>query len=407
MSQEVKAMINAEIRTMLKTYKDFSVRHHLLPWLRSNEEVQVLLRAEADSTGLPLELPSLIIDDQLSFSLSHSNASPVSSLSSPLSTDVSSVLPVAVSSTRCATPLAVLGSSLDIAIPHLAPVVDMDVDIDGIESPISNSRFLSHLLEPTPIASSPSVTALQFASSASVSPSASTINHLRRSICVTYDMALSFMRLGGFVHDPTKDGDVVDGHDLPAQIARRKVFLERLHELTPRVLFSMPSSEQIAAYALLPYDQGPIILVNQDESSFHSNDKSYTGWSDSKQKGTNRFKKKSDGAAIMVSMFICSMTGAPLFWGGESSFHTFQSGGDVWWTGEKMQAETERVVALYHCAYPWARFVFMFDFSSNHSAKPSGMPNWRSCFWFSVSFFVFPHCYFMFLLSLIFCGFVR
>ena len=375
-------MINASIRTMLKTCKDFSVRHHLLPWLRSNEEVQALLRAEADSTGLPLELP-----DQLSVSLSHSNASPVSSFSSPLSTAISSILPLVVSSSsRCKAPLAVPGSSSGIEIHGSlpSPALDMDVDMDGLESPISNYRYRSHLLEPTPIASSPSVvSALQRASSASISPAASTINHLRRSICITYDMALSFMRLGGFVHDPSKNGDVVDGHDLPAQIARRRVFLERLRELTPRVLFSVPSPEQIAAFALLPYDQRPIILVNQDESSFHSNDKSFTGWSDPNHKGSNRFKKKSEGAAIMVSMFICSMTGAPLFWGGESSFHTFQSGGDVWWTGEKMQAETERVVALYHSAYPWARFVFIFDFSSNHSAKPSGMPNWRLCFSFS------------------------
>ena len=70
----------------------------------------------------------------------------------------------------------------------------------------------------------------------------------------------------------------------------------------------------------------------------------------------------------MTSAFICELQGGPVCYAEEIAAETLEYGGGNWWNSTKMLAHLRRVIELRKKLFPWARVVWRFDHSSNHTA---------------------------------------
>ena len=76
----------------------------------------------------------------------------------------------------------------------------------------------------------------------------------------------------------------------------------------------------------------------------------------------------------MTSAFICELSGV-LTDGTETSLEYLKYGQGLWWNSERMLNQLRKVLALAKRLYPWARFLFKFDHSSNHTAMAADALN--------------------------------
>ena len=194
-------------------------------------------------------------------------------------------------------------------------------------------------------------------------------------------MALLWMHKHGFAID-TKSSKYVDGHENPEVLLYREKYLARMAELAPRILYRKPSQAEIDGWVKIKKEDPrskelPIIPLSQDESTAWAAD-FYRGpqWTEKDKPTSGRFHEKSKGSSIMISGYFDPVSGGILYSeDGRSGMSTIEAGGDNWWTSQKMCDQLKTVLELYMETYPWAQFLFLFDWSSCHTAKTSGAPS--------------------------------
>ncbi len=200
---------------------------------------------------------------------------------------------------------------------------------------------------------------------------------------ITYFMALKWLKDNGFFVDRSA-GLYVDGHNSDEVVKYRNEFLARFKVLqdSGRLVWHKPTDAEVQQWSTLKGDNRKIIVLSQDESCVYAKDQHFTSWSRTNPDGTlsfGKFKTKSLGQTFMISCFFDSCTGGPASWIDEQTaewtYHFFEAGKGAWWTSEKMLAETLRVIRLLEKVYPWAQFLFLFDWSTNHTARMAGVPD--------------------------------
>ena len=129
----------------------------------------------------------------------------------------------------------------------------------------------------------------------------------------------------------------------------------------------MPSQTEIDEYMEMNEEDRPIIEIVQDESIVCAYDNQATAWVPKNQR-CPRLMPKSKGRGIMVSAYICELAGGILKDGIIDSVEYLEYGQGLWWNSDRMVAQLMRVLDLAKKLYPWARFMFKFDHSSNHKA---------------------------------------
>lgn len=185
-------------------------------------------------------------------------------------------------------------------------------------------------------------------------------------------MILRWLHKHGFTVDKTTS-QYVDGHDRPDVVEYRQAYLQRKLDYDRRIISHVPTQDEIEHFMTLPLNERPIIYVSQDEMTCWANDRKITEWRDEASK-SKPCRQKSFGSSIMVSGWFDSISGGCANQGYDWGFTTTECDKDGWWTSDRMKADTQRVIKILESAYPWAQFLFLFDWSSNHSAKSAGVP---------------------------------
>jgi hypothetical protein len=81
-------------------------------------------------------------------------------------------------------------------------------------------------------------------------------------------------------------------------------------------------------------------------------------------------RSKSKGAGLMISAFITEIGGGILRDDvGRCGVEFLEYGNGNWWNSPKMLAQLKEAVEIRKRAYPFARVIWRFDNSSNHTAK--------------------------------------
>ena len=171
----------------------------------------------------------------------------------------------------------------------------------------------------------------------------------------------------GFTLHQYKMGEFYDGHEAPENIADRKDYLQKVREIEQRTIRVMPTQEEIEEFLKRKPEDRPYVEMIQDESICYAFDDESRAWVLENQP-CPRLKPKSKGRGIMLSAFICELTGGILKDGEDTSVVFLEYGQGLWWTSERMIAQLEGVLDLAARLFPWAQFVFKFDHSSNHKA---------------------------------------
>jgi hypothetical protein len=101
------------------------------------------------------------------------------------------------------------------------------------------------------------------------------------------------------------------------------------------------------------------MVVAHDESTYHANEAEDSVWTEAKLDVPLR--KKSEGKGIMVSGF-CTYDG----W---LDYKLFDYGKGNYWKSENMVAHVKQAYEKFKVKYPYARPLFLFDNSSNHTKR--------------------------------------
>jgi hypothetical protein len=119
----------------------------------------------------------------------------------------------------------------------------------------------------------------------------------------------------------------------------------------------IPSLEQIQEYLARPWHKRPLVEIVHDESTFYANEEEIGEWVEAG--GTCKLRRKSRGASLMLSVFICELQGGVLTApDGRRAISVLEAGKGVWWTSDRMLAQLKEVVKIGEAAFPWARLVF-------------------------------------------------
>jgi hypothetical protein len=105
----------------------------------------------------------------------------------------------------------------------------------------------------------------------------------------------------------------------------------------------------------------------QDESYRNANQDNTKGIA--KKGEAAELKSKSKGAGLMESVIINELQGGITEHEGELCAELMEYGKGNWWTSAKMIAWLRKCVEIREKAFPWARVIWRFDHSSNHTAK--------------------------------------
>ena len=109
---------------------------------------------------------------------------------------------------------------------------------------------------------------------------------------------------------------------------------------------------------LLEDGERKIVLVTQDESTFHAHDARNRMW---KKEGEQILRKKGPGKGLMVSNFMCPCHGTVCY-------QDFGKNSQGYWTNSHMQDQLKLAVRLFEEMHPSCQGLFIFDQSSNHGA---------------------------------------
>jgi hypothetical protein len=172
----------------------------------------------------------------------------------------------------------------------------------------------------------------------------------------------------GFEMTYSKKGAYFDGHERPDVVADRVRYLAEKKEHDRLTVRSMPSKEEIAEYMNRPFEERHYVEIVHDESACTANDAHNAQWGEKKRPGS--IKRKSPGAGLMISAFISEIQGGVLTLPNHRrACKIMEYGKGEWWNSEKMLAHLEDAIDIAEKLFPWARLIFRFDHSSNHTAR--------------------------------------
>jgi hypothetical protein len=198
--------------------------------------------------------------------------------------------------------------------------------------------------------------------------------HGRRKpgVGISESTAHAWLHRLGFVVANHKKGVYFDGHERPDVVLSRILYLVEKKEYDKRLLHTMPTEAQKAAFRLLPKDERPIVELSHDECCFNSNEDVSRTWAE--EKNQSSCKSKSKGAGMMVSAFISEIDGPQLEYtmaaGGEllQLYTLLEYGTEGYWTSDKMMEQMAIVGPACMEKFDYAICLFKFDHSSNHTA---------------------------------------
>jgi hypothetical protein len=178
----------------------------------------------------------------------------------------------------------------------------------------------------------------------------------------------------GFYKKFAKKGEFFDKHDDKAVEADRIRYLaekELLDLTTWRKLPYFDKPEELEArlkeLAEGPDDAKPYVELVNDESACNANDAVNHQYI---EKGKNAYiRSKSKGAGVMVGAYITEVFGRILQFEGKMAAESLEYGNGRWWNSKKMLKHLREVIEIRKKRLPWARVIWRFDHSSNHTAK--------------------------------------
>ena len=150
-----------------------------------------------------------------------------------------------------------------------------------------------------------------------------------------------------------------DGHEREDVVAYRDSFVERMKTREGRMSY-FEGENMIEVEPLLEDGERKIVLVTQDESTFHAHDARNRMW---KKEGEQILRKKGPGKGLMVSNFMCPCHGTVCYQDFE-----FGKNSQGYWTNSHMQDQLKLAVRLFEEMHPSCQGLFIFDQSSNHGA---------------------------------------
>ena len=178
----------------------------------------------------------------------------------------------------------------------------------------------------------------------------------------------------GFYKKFAKKGEFFDKHDDKAIVDDRERYLaeKKIHDLlTWRKLphFDDPAALEAHLKELAdgPAANRPYVELVNDETACNANDTvnhQYT------EKGKNAYiRSKSKGAGIMVGAYITEVFGRILQHDGKMAAASLEYGNGRWWNSRRMLKHLKEVIEIRKKRLPWARVIWRFDHSTNHTAK--------------------------------------
>lgn len=173
----------------------------------------------------------------------------------------------------------------------------------------------------------------------------------------------------GFDVRETKRALYIDGHERADVVLARIEYLESMRKYRWRMVHNEPSDAEKILFATLPKEKRPLIIIYQDESTFHANDDQRTQWCDDTMR---TLRHKSIGRGIMVSGWLNEITGCLP---GANAFLKYGKNEEGYWTAERMEENVKNVIRIFEQTFPWAQALFVFDNSSNHKKMASNALN--------------------------------
>jgi hypothetical protein len=162
-------------------------------------------------------------------------------------------------------------------------------------------------------------------------------------------------------------GGYFDGHSRDDVVKDRGRYLREKLITDKTTLHQMPSEEEKARYLALPLLERPYVEFVQDESCFNANQDNSKGIA--KIGEAAELKSKSKGAGLMESLIINELQGGVTDYEGELCVELMEYGKGNWWTSDRMIAWLRKCIEIRKKLFPWARVIWRFDHSSNHTAK--------------------------------------
>ena len=160
----------------------------------------------------------------------------------------------------------------------------------------------------------------------------------------------------GFSRVQHQKGVYFDGHDRNDVVIYRNNFLTKLSELDKTSLIYDGTTPQL--------DEGEkaLIRVVHDESTYYANSDQTFFWADDE---TNVLRKKSLGAAIMVSDFVDEVGGF-ICDGEESARLLLETNKDGYFNNEFLIKQVEKTIDIFERIHPGCRGIFLFDNAPSH-----------------------------------------
>ncbi|KDQ33601.1 hypothetical protein PLEOSDRAFT_164326 [Pleurotus ostreatus PC15] len=178
----------------------------------------------------------------------------------------------------------------------------------------------------------------------------------------------------GYRRTTVRKGVYMDGHERDdVKEYRDKVFLPAMAKFEARMTkYKLENGQLIAVPPVLAPGEKELIVLFQDESTFHANEYAPSLWL---REGKNVLRKKGRGRLIHVSDFVTEVSGRLVLFNAngeiiEDARQIIYPGtnGDAWWDHEQLLAQVKRAIQIFETAHPGCHALFIFDQSSAHAS---------------------------------------
>lgn len=178
---------------------------------------------------------------------------------------------------------------------------------------------------------------------------------------ISSSTASRWLRKLGFKWKEYRKAVYNDGHERPdVKQYRQDVFLPLLESYRDRLMTWDASLQELPPPAVQFGIKDALILVTQDECTFHSNDGAHYLWVHEEHKP---LRKKGRGKGLHVSDFLTPIGRL----GDGGACVIMPCGGDTWWTGDRLLEQVvEKAIPAFEAQFPGCQALFAFDNSRNH-----------------------------------------
>jgi len=183
---------------------------------------------------------------------------------------------------------------------------------------------------------------------------------------ISIKTALRYLKTLGFTKQTAKKGAFYDGYNREDVVADRMSYLREKLEQDKTSIHRWPTPEEIEAFMKLPPDKRPFVELVHDESTCNANDD--VKWQYVEEGTSGLLRSKAQGTGVMLSVFINEPQGGPLYDGKNIAAESLEYGKGNYWNSIRMNKQLRKVIAMRLTVFAWARVIWRFDHSSNHTA---------------------------------------